>query len=87
MPNWRDELKQFETEMKEHPQQEAPLPAPEAAADARQGTPVAETESKPEPKAAKEKKPASKAAGAKATTKKPAAASTSKGKKTTTKSK
>src|ERR1044071_8173928 len=47
MPNWRDELKQFETEMKEHPQQEAPLPAPEAAADARQGTPVAETESKP----------------------------------------
>ena len=84
MPNWRDELKQFETEMKEHPQQEAPLPAPEAVADARQGTPVAETES---PKAAKEKKPASKAAGAKATTKKPAAASTSKGKKTTTKSK
>ena len=87
MPNWRDELKQFETEMKEHPQQEAPLPAPEAAADARQSTPVAETESKPEPKAAKEKKPASKAADAKVTTKKPAAASTSKGKKTTTKSK
>jgi len=87
MPNWRDELKQFETEMKEHPQQEAPLPAPEAVAEARQGTPVAETESKPEPKAAKEKKPASKAADAKATTKKPAAASTSKGKKTTTKSK
>ena len=82
MPNWRDELKQFETEMKEHPQQEAPLPAPEAVAEARQGTQVAETESKPEPKAAKEKKPASKA-----TTKKPAAASTSKGKKTTTKSK
>jgi hypothetical protein len=50
MPNWRDELKQFEKEMKDHPQQEAPLPKPESApvaeaapipepvADARQGT-------------------------------------------------
>jgi hypothetical protein len=46
MPNWRDELKQFETEMKEHPQQEAPLPAPE-------GTPVAEAASTPEPASAK----------------------------------
>ena len=80
MPNWRDELKQFETEMKEHPQQEAPLPAPEAAA-------VPEPESKPEPKPAKEKKPAAKPAEAKATTKKPAAAKTSPGTKTTTKSK
>jgi cell division septation protein DedD len=44
MPNWRDELKQFEAEMKEHPQQEAPLPAPES-------TPVAETASTPEPSA------------------------------------
>jgi hypothetical protein len=35
MPNWREELKQFEKEMKEHPQQEAPLPTPET-------TPVAE---------------------------------------------
>src|SRR5207342_1920543 len=25
MPNWREELKQFEKEMKQHPQQEAPL--------------------------------------------------------------
>lgn len=80
MPNWRDELKQFETEMKEHPQQEAPLPAPEAAA-------VPEPESKPEPKPTKEKKPAAKPAEAKATTKKPAAAKTSPGTKTTTKSK
>ena len=80
MPNWRDELKQFETEMKEHPQQEAPLPAPEAAA-------VPEPESKPEPKPAKEKKLAAKPAEAKATTKKPAAAKTSSGTKTTTKSK
>lgn len=29
MPNWREELKQFEKEMKENPQQEAPLPKPE----------------------------------------------------------
>ena len=46
MPNWRDELKQFETEMKEHPQQEAPLPAAE-------GAPVAEAASTPEPASAK----------------------------------
>src|SRR5512147_2654443 len=56
MPNWRDELKKFEVEMKEHPQHEAPLPKPEAVA-------VAETapapEPKPAPKAAKE--PAAKA--------------------------
>jgi hypothetical protein len=38
MPNWREELKQFEKEMKEHPQQEAPLPEAESA-------PVAETAS------------------------------------------
>ena len=80
MPNWRDELKQFEAEMKEHPQQEAP--APEAAPET---APAAAAESKPGPKATKEKKPAAKPAEAKA--KKPAAAKTSAGKKTTTKSK
>jgi hypothetical protein len=42
MPNWREELKQFEKEMKEHPQQEAPLPTAEA-------TPVAEAAPEPEP--------------------------------------
>ena len=42
MPNWREELKQFEKEMKEHPQQEAPLPTAES-------TPVAETAAAPEP--------------------------------------
>ncbi|HJS20507.1 MAG TPA: hypothetical protein VJ785_17295 [Anaerolineales bacterium] len=42
MPNWRDELKQFEKEMKQHPQQEAPLPKPES-------TPVAEAAAAPEP--------------------------------------
>ena len=53
MPNWREELKKFEAEMKANPQQEAPLPAPEAVA-------VAEAESKPEPKAEKNAKPAAK---------------------------
>lgn len=63
MPNWRNELKQFEAEMKEHPQQEAPLPKPEAVA-------VAEAESKPELKA---EKPAAKpVAKPKATTAKAA---------------
>ena len=33
MPNWREELKQFEKEMKEHPQQEAPLPTAESTAE------------------------------------------------------
>ncbi len=42
MPNWREELKQFEKEMKEHPQQEAPLPTAEA-------TPVEVAAPKPEP--------------------------------------
>jgi len=46
MPNWRDELKEFEAEMKEHPQQEAPLPTAET-------TPVAEAASTPEPSPAK----------------------------------
>jgi hypothetical protein len=46
MPNWRQELKQFEAEMKEHPQQEAPLPTAEA-------TPVAEAEAQAEAPAAK----------------------------------
>ena len=56
MPKWRDELKKFEAEMKEHPQHEAPLPKPEAVA-------VAEEESKPEPKPApKAEKPAPKSA-------------------------
>jgi hypothetical protein len=83
MPNWRDELKQFEAEMKEHPQHAAPAPGSEP-----QPAPVEETESKSEPKATKEKKPAAKPklAEAKATAKKPAATA-SKGKKTTTKRK
>lgn len=46
MPNWREELKQFEAEMKEHPQQEAPLPEAESS-------PVAEAEAAPGPAPAK----------------------------------
>jgi phage FluMu protein Com len=46
MPNWREELKQFEKEMKEHPQQEAPLPDAES-------TPVAEAAPELEPAAKK----------------------------------
>jgi hypothetical protein len=42
MPNWREELKAFEKEMKEHPQQEAPLPQAESA-------PVAEPTPEPVP--------------------------------------
>jgi hypothetical protein len=45
MPNWRDQLKEFEAEMKEHPQHEAPLPKAES-------TPV--TEAAPASVAAKE---------------------------------
>jgi hypothetical protein len=30
MPKWREELKQFEKEMKQHPQHEAPLPTAES---------------------------------------------------------
>lgn len=62
MPRWRDELKQFEAELKEHPQQAAP--APGSAAEA---APVKAAESQPEPVPAKAKtkgdtkaKPASK---------------------------
>jgi hypothetical protein len=70
MPNWREELKAFEKEMKEHPQQEAPLPAAEPV-DQTQGksAPVAEAASVPEPapvkKAATKPKPAAKPAESK----------------------
>jgi hypothetical protein len=54
MPNWRDELKQFEKEMKQHPQQEAPLPKSEE-----------ETAAPVEPEPAPEKKTTTKKATAK----------------------
>lgn len=55
MPNWKDQLKEFEKEMKQHPQQEAPLPKAETIADARQGTPVAPAAPAPQPAAATKK--------------------------------
>jgi hypothetical protein len=58
MPNWRDELKQFEKEMKQNPQQEAPLPKSEEEA-------AAPAEPEPEPAPAPAKKTATKKATAK----------------------
>jgi hypothetical protein len=46
MPKWRDELKDFEAEMKEHPQQAAP-----ASTSTTEPASVAEKESKPAPAA------------------------------------
>ena len=69
MPNWREELKQFEKDMKANPQQEAPLPKPET-------TPVTETEAAPEPAAEKKGATKPKASAAPAAAKKPAARQT-----------
>lgn len=55
MPNWKDELKAFEKEMKQNPQQEAPLPKPET-------TPVAEAAAAPEPAPVKKSTTKAKAA-------------------------
>jgi hypothetical protein len=54
MPNWKDELKAFEAEMKKNPQQEAPQPEAESA-------PVAESQPEPAPESvpAEESKPKS----------------------------
>jgi len=46
MPKWREELKQFEKEMKQNPQQEAPLPKAESVI-------MEEAASGPEPEPAK----------------------------------
>jgi len=59
MPNWRDDLKELEKELKANPQQEAPLPQPETES-------APEAESKPSHhrtragKAKVEEKPAAK---------------------------
>jgi len=55
MPNWRDELKKFEAEMKENPQNEAPLPKAESAlvseaAPTPEPAPVKKGSTKPQPK-------------------------------------
>ncbi|MGE5377358.1 MAG: hypothetical protein ACM3XO_20055 [Bacteroidota bacterium] len=69
MPNWRDELKQFEKDMKKNPQSEAPLPQheEETAAPAQP-----EPEPVPAKKAAKAKTETTPAATKKTTTKKAA---------------
>ena len=98
MPNWRDELKEFEAEMKEHPQQEAPAPAPEAAPVAEAASksesasvkpkPQADTKAKPATKKDTGRKPAARSEpGNKAPAKNTPSTSSSKGKKTATKSK
>ena len=98
MPNWRDELKEFEAEMKEHPQQEAPASAPEAAPVAEAASksepasvkpkPQADTKAKPATKKDTGSKPAARSElGNKAPAKNTPSTSSSKGKKTATKSK
>ncbi len=94
MPKWREELKAFEAEMKEHPQHAAPISDAEAVAEHRQGAEAAPLAAAPEEKpASKAKKsaatPASKPASAKAKTSSPKkpTATASKDKKTTKKSK
>ncbi|MEW6086188.1 MAG: hypothetical protein AB1607_16485 [Chloroflexota bacterium] len=69
-PNWREALKQFEAEMKAHPQQEAPLPAPEAVSvPSAESKPVqAPAKDKPAKESPSRQKPASQP---KATAKKP----------------
>jgi hypothetical protein len=59
MPNWRDELKKFEAEMKENPQNEAPLPKAESAlvteaAPAPKPATVKKGTTKPQPKSVPE---------------------------------
>jgi hypothetical protein len=61
MPNWREELKEFEKEMKQNPQQEAPLPKSE-----EETAVPPEPEPEPEPAPA----PAKKTTTKKTTTKK-----------------
>ena len=99
MPKWREELKAFEQEMKDHPQHEAPVSEAEAVAEGRQSAEAApEERSAPKAKPAEKKTAATSApkkapaatASAKAKTSSPTgkpAATASKGKKTTKKSK
>ena len=62
MPNWKDELKVFEAEMKKNPQQEAPLPEAESSPVAESKAEAASpkkgaTQPKPEAVPAEESKP------------------------------
>jgi hypothetical protein len=66
-PNWRDALKQFEAEMKAHPQPEAPLPKPEAVSvlAAESKAVQAPAKEKPARQRPSSQKPASQAPSAK----------------------
>jgi len=78
-PNWRDALKEFEAEMKAHPQPEAPLPKPEPASNPLVSSLVGGTEggSKAEPAPAEEQ-PAAKKETTKKSTAKPKARASAK---------
>ena len=96
MPNWRDELKEFEAEMKEHPQQAAPAPEsttePASVAE-KESTPAsapvnpkptADTKAKPATEKDAGTKPAARSElGNKTPAKNTPAASSQKGKKST----
>ena len=69
-PNWREALKQFEAEMKAHPQHEAPLPKPEPFGQTQgKAVAVAPAESKPAAEPVKEKSAVKAKAPAKSKTK------------------
>jgi hypothetical protein len=92
MPKWRDELKEFEAELKEHPQQAAPAPDAIAEGESKSEPAAAEPETSTKPKPATKKETGTKPAarselGNKAPAKNTPATSSSKGRKTSKKSK
>jgi hypothetical protein len=100
MPKWRDELKNFEAEMKEHPQQAAPAPtsttepASVAGKESNPGSepvspkPKANTKSRPVTQKGTGAKPAARSElGNKAPAKNTPSADSQKGKKSTKKTK
>lgn len=70
MPNWREALKELEAEMKANPQQEAPLPKPEAVSAPQAESKPVETPAKDKP--ANDKPAKDKPAKETPSTKKPA---------------
>lgn len=92
MPNWRDALKEFEAEMRQHPQQAAPASTPAPVAE-EQPKPAPKSETLPPRNPEPGKEPAAKATPKTKTEKKPARKKTpavtspAKGKKTPKKSK
>lgn len=92
MPNWRDELKEFEAEMEEHPQQAAPAPNSVAEKESEPASAPVEAKTSTKPKStAKEEagtKPAARSEpGKKAPAKNTPGTSAPKREKTTKKNK